>query len=123
MRKVTGALLVGAYLCLALTTALLLWRGGGGWGAGIAGLIGVMALAFSIQTIVVRGMEAGGVRRELDAMREAQQILADQIESMSDQLGELFEGVERDVARRSDELTGEVRMLEDLVQRMSEGLE
>ena len=123
MRKVTGALLVGAYLCLALTTALLLWRGGGGWGAGIAGLIGVMALAFSIQTLVVRGMEAGGVRRELEAMREAQQILDDQIEAMSDQLGEVFEGVERDVARRSDELTGEVRMLEDLVQRMSDGLE
>ena len=81
MRKVTGALLVGAYLCLALTTALLLWRGGGGWGAGIAGLIGVMALAFSIQTLVVRGMEAGGVRRELEALREAQQILADQIEA------------------------------------------
>jgi cyclic-di-GMP phosphodiesterase TipF (flagellum assembly factor) len=108
---------------LALTAALLLWRGGGGWGAGVAGLIGVMALAFSIQTLVVRGMDAGGVRRELDVMREAQQILADQIEAMSDQLGALFEGVERDVARRSDELTGEVRMLEDLVQRMSEGLE
>jgi cyclic-di-GMP phosphodiesterase TipF (flagellum assembly factor) len=42
---------------------------------------------------------------------------------MSCQLGELFESVERDLARRSEELTGEVRMLEDLVQRMSEGLE
>ena len=123
MRKVTGALLIGAYLCLALTTALLLWRGGGGWGAGVSALIGVMALAFSLQTIIVRAIDAGGLRREIEDVRQAHQILADQIEAMSGQLGALFEGVERDVARRSDELTSEVRMLEDLVQRMSEGLE
>jgi cyclic-di-GMP phosphodiesterase TipF (flagellum assembly factor) len=123
MRKVTGALLIGAYLCLALTTALLLWRGSGGWGAGVAALIGVMALAFSIQSIIVRAIEAGGLRRELDSVRQAHRILADRIEAMSDQLGDLFEGVERDAARRSEKLTGEVRMLEDLVQRMSEGLE
>jgi cyclic-di-GMP phosphodiesterase TipF (flagellum assembly factor) len=123
MRKVTGALLIGAYLCLALTTALLLWRGGGGWGAGVSALIGVMALAFSLQAMVVHALDTGGLRRELDGVRQAHQILADQIEAMSGQLGELFESVERDLARRSEELTGEVRMLEDLVQRMSEGLE
>jgi cyclic-di-GMP phosphodiesterase TipF (flagellum assembly factor) len=123
MRKVTGALLIGAYLCLALTTALLLWRGGGGWGAGVSALIGVMALAFSLQAMVVHALDTGGLRRELDGVRQAHQILADQIEAMSCQLGELFESVERDLARRSEELTGEVRMLEDLVQRMSEGLE
>ncbi len=123
MRKVTGALLIGAYLCLALTTALLLWRGGGGWGAGVSTLIGVLALLFSLQAIIARGREAGRLRRDLDSVRQAHQILADQIEAMSDQLGELFEGVERAAALRSEELTGEVRMLEDLVQRMSEGLE
>lgn len=123
MRKVTGALLIGAYLCLALTTALLLWRGGGGWGAGVSALIAVMALAFSLQAMVVHALDTGGLRRELDGVRQAHQILAEQIEAMSGQLGELFESVERDVARRSEELTGEVRMLEDLVQRMSEGLE
>ena len=123
MRKVTGALLIGAYLCLALTTALLLWRGGGGWGAGVSALIAVMALAFSLQAMVVQALDTGGLRRELDGVRQAHQILAEQIEAMSGQLGELFESVERDVARRSEELSGEVRMLEDLVQRMSEGLE
>jgi cyclic-di-GMP phosphodiesterase TipF (flagellum assembly factor) len=123
MRKVTGALLVGAYLCLALTAALLLWRGGGGWGAGVSGLIGMLALGFSLQAVIVRAVESGGLRRELEAMRQAHLILTDQIEAMSDQLGGMVEGVERKVAARSDELTGEVRMLEDLVQRMSEGLD
>ncbi len=64
MRKVTGALLVGAYLCLALTTALVLWRGGGGWGAGVSGLIGVLALAFSVQAIVVRAVDSNALRGE-----------------------------------------------------------
>ena len=73
--------------------------------------------------MVVRALESGGLRRELEDVRQAHQILADQIEAMSGQLGALFEGVERDVARRSEELTSEVRMLEDLVQRMSEGLD
>jgi cyclic-di-GMP phosphodiesterase TipF (flagellum assembly factor) len=123
MRKVTGALLIGAYLCLALTTGLLLWRSGGGWGAGVSALIGVMALALSLQAVVMRAQDSGGLRRDLEDVRLAHQVLADQIEAMSDQLGDLFEGVERDAARRSAELTGEVRMLEDLVQRMSEGLE
>jgi cyclic-di-GMP phosphodiesterase TipF (flagellum assembly factor) len=123
MRKVTGALLVGAYLCLALTTALVLWRGGGGWGAGVSGLIGVLALALSIQALVVRAVDSGGLRGEIEALREAHQILTDQIEAMSGQLGGMVEGVERDVVRRSEELTGEVRMLEDLIQKMSEGLE
>jgi cyclic-di-GMP phosphodiesterase, flagellum assembly factor TipF len=123
MRKVTGALLAGAYLCLALTAALLLWRGGGGWGAGVAALIGVLALGFALQASVLRAVEAGGLRRELGELRAAHQILADQIEAIGDHLGDLAENVERDAVRRSAELTGEVRMLEDLVQRMSEGLE
>jgi cyclic-di-GMP phosphodiesterase TipF (flagellum assembly factor) len=123
MRKVIGALLAGAYLCLALTTALLIWRGGGGWGAGAAALIGVLALAFALQATISRALDSGGLRRELEALRTAHQMLADQLEAVSDHLGDMAESVQRDAARRSDELTGEVRMLEDLVQRMSEGLE
>ncbi|MDR3513988.1 MAG: EAL domain-containing protein [Caulobacteraceae bacterium] len=123
MRKVTGALLAGAYLCLALTTALLLWRGGGGWGAGVAALIGVLALCFSLQASIARAVESGGLRRELDALREAHQILADQIEAISDHFGDMAESVERDALRRSEALSDEVRMLEALVQRMSDGLD
>jgi cyclic-di-GMP phosphodiesterase TipF (flagellum assembly factor) len=123
MRKVTEALLIGAYLCLALMTAVLLWRGGGGWGAGVSGLIGVMALALSTHALVTRALDGGGVRSEVETLRAAHLILADQIEAMSHQIGELVEGVERDAMRRSEELTSEVRMLEVLVQRMSEGLD
>jgi cyclic-di-GMP phosphodiesterase TipF (flagellum assembly factor) len=123
MRKVAGALLAGAYLCLALTTALLVWRGGGGWGAGVAALIGVLALAFALHAQIGRALESGALRRELDTLRQAHQLLADQIEAMGDRFGDMAESVERDALRRSEELSDEVHMLEQLVQRMSEGLD
>jgi cyclic-di-GMP phosphodiesterase TipF (flagellum assembly factor) len=123
MRKVTGALLAGAYLCLALTVALLLWRGGGGWGAGVSALVGVLALAFALQTALGRALDGASLRRELADVRQAHKILADRLEAVGDQITDLFETVERDVSERSEALTGEVRMLEDLVQRMSEGLD
>ena len=41
------ALLCGAYLCLSLIVALSLWRNGGGWGAGVAALVGGLGLCFA----------------------------------------------------------------------------
>jgi len=123
MRKVTEALLAGAYLCLALTVALLVWRGGGGVGAGVAALAGTLGLAFALHTMVGRGAERAGLDRQLRGLREANQILADQLEIMHDRLAGFAESVQEDADRRSEELTTEVRMLEDLVQRMGDSLE
>jgi len=123
MRKVTVALLSGAYLCIALTVALLLWRGGGGWGAGVAALIGSLGVAIALHGLIERVIDAGGARRDFSALREAHLILADQLTDMHDRLGTLAESVQTDAVARSEELTGEVRMLEDLVARMSDSLQ
>lgn len=123
MRKITVALLSAAYLCLALTGALLLWRSGGGWGAGIAGLMGGLALAFGLHNLVERNVERAKLEGEIGAVRDAQLILIDQLEQIQTKLLTLSETVHDDVERRSEELTGEMRMLEDLVQRMSETLD
>jgi cyclic-di-GMP phosphodiesterase, flagellum assembly factor TipF len=123
MRKVTEALLSSAYLCLALTVALLVWRGGGGAGAGIAALAGVLGLAFALHGLIGRGLERNGVDRELRSLREANQILADQIDIMHERLAGFAESVQEDADRRSEELTTEVRVLEDLVQRMGDSLD
>ena len=123
MRKVTVALLSGAYLCLALTAALLLWRGGGGWGAGVAALIGGLGLAIALHGLLERSIDAGGVRRDLTALREAHLILADQLTDMHERLGGIAEAAQTDAALRSEELTSEMRMLEGLIARMSDSLE
>ncbi|HUO21193.1 MAG TPA: EAL domain-containing protein [Caulobacteraceae bacterium] len=123
MRKITVALLSAAYLCLALTGALLLWRSGGGWGAGVAGLMGGLGLAFALHNLIERNIERARLDGEVGAVREAHLILVEQLEAIQTQLRSLSEVMHDDAERRSEELTGEMRMLEDLVQRLSESLD
>ena len=123
MRRLTLALLSGAYLCVALIFALLLWRNGGGWAAGLAMLAAGFALCYTFHGLIMHSLENAALRRELENIREAQRILIDQMERMDARVVEVVETVTDDAARRSEELTGEVHMLEDLVQRMGQRLE
>jgi cyclic-di-GMP phosphodiesterase TipF (flagellum assembly factor) len=123
MRKITAPLLVGAYICLALIAALMLWRGGGGWGAGLAGLAGTLALCLAVHGWVERMLDVGGLRDELAAVREAHTVLVDLMQNLDERLNELGESVREDAAARSAALGVEVRVLEDLIARMGESLE
>ncbi|MDO8409103.1 MAG: EAL domain-containing protein [Phenylobacterium sp.] len=123
MRRLTLALLCGAYLCLALIIALSLWRNGGGWGAGVAALVGGLGLAFAFHGLIEHALTSSGIRAEIAAIRDAHRILIDQVERVDARLSEVVETVTDDALRRSEELSGEVHMLEDLVQRMGQRLE
>ena len=123
MRRLTLAFLTGAYLCLAASIALLVWRFGGGWPAGLSALMGSLGLAFAAHGLIARAMDGGGIRREVEALRQAQLILTAEIEKIDARLNEVVGTVTDDALRRSEELTGEVHMLEDLVQRMGQRLE
>ena len=123
MRKITVALLSAAYLCLALTAAVLLWRSGGGWGASLSGLFGVLGRAFALHGLISRSFDRAHLSAEIEAIREANLLLVRQIEAIQGAIGNLGYNVNEDAARRSDALSGEVRMLEALVQRMSQSLD
>jgi cyclic-di-GMP phosphodiesterase TipF (flagellum assembly factor) len=123
MRKITVALLSAAYLCLALTAAVVLWRSGGGWGAGLSGLIGTLGLLFALHAFVARSLDRAQLAAEIAAVREAHLLLVRQIEAIEGSMGHLDYGAGDDAVRRSEALTGEVRMLEALVQRMGETLD
>ena len=123
MRKVTVALLSATYVVIAMAVALYLSRHGGGWGAGVASLIGALGLAVALHGLVEKAIDAGGVKRDLAALREAHLILADQLTDMHERIGGLAESVQVEALQRSEELTSEVRMLETLVERMSESLQ
>lgn len=123
MRKLILALLTGAYVCTALIVWLLVWRNGGGIAAGAAAFIGTLGLAFAFHGLIERAIDSGAIRSEIAALREAHLILADQIEKVDARLADVIESVTDDAQRRSDELTSEVHLLEDMVQRMSERLE
>ena len=57
MRTLTLALLTGAYICLSTILAVLLWRNGGGWAAGLSAWIGTMGLLFAFHGLISRALE------------------------------------------------------------------
>jgi cyclic-di-GMP phosphodiesterase TipF (flagellum assembly factor) len=122
MRRLTLALLCATYFCLSLIVALTLWRNGGGWGAGVAALVGGLGLCFAFHGLIERALETGAIKGEIAAVREAHSILIDQVERLDARLSGVAE-IAADDLRRSEELVDEVHMLEDLVQRMQRRLD
>ena len=122
MRQFTSVALSAAYLCLALIVALLLWRNGGGWAAGVAALVGGLGLCFAVHGLISQSLKLRALRKELDAVREAQRVMLSQMEQVDARMTEVADAVSDD-AGRSEALEGEVHMLEDLVQRMGQRLE
>jgi len=118
MRRLTLALLVATYLCLSLIVALTLWRYGGGWGAGVAALVGGLGLCFAFHGLIERALETGQIKGEIEAVRDAHKILIDQVEALDVRVSEVAETVAEQALRRSEALADEVHMLEELVQRM-----
>jgi cyclic-di-GMP phosphodiesterase TipF (flagellum assembly factor) len=122
MRRLTLGLLCATYLCLSLIVALTLWRNGGGWGAGVAALVGGLGLCFAFHGLIERALEAGAIKGDVENIREAHKILLGQVEALDARLAEVVEIVTED-AQRSDDLVDEVHMLEDLVERMRRRLD
>jgi cyclic-di-GMP phosphodiesterase, flagellum assembly factor TipF len=123
MRKLTLALLSSAYICIALITAVLVWRIGGGAGAGAAALVGALALCFAAHGLIARLGQAGELTGEIEAVREAHLLLAAEIEKIQSRLTDVVERVAEDALRRSEEIYSEVQLLEDVVQHMGERIE
>src|SRR5437762_7687658 len=102
MRRLTLGLLCATYLCLSLIVALSLWRNGGGWGAGVAALVGGLGLCFAFHGLIERALETGALKGDLEDVREAHRILITQVEALDARMGEILVTVEDD-AHRSEE--------------------
>jgi cyclic-di-GMP phosphodiesterase TipF (flagellum assembly factor) len=118
MQRLTLPLLLGTYFIASLILGFLLWRGGG-WAAGAAGFVGGMAAALAVHNMVARALDAAEIGEEIEAIRAAQRILLEQIEKVDERLAEVADTVTTKAVRKSEELAGEVQMLEDLVHRLS----
>jgi cyclic-di-GMP phosphodiesterase TipF (flagellum assembly factor) len=123
MRRLTLALLSGAYICISLIAAVLVWRVGGGAGAGAAALIGSLGLCFAVQGVIARLAQSGDLEGDVAAIREAQIILTAEIEKIQAKLGGMVESITEETLRRSEEIYSEVQLLEDVVQHIGERLE
>jgi cyclic-di-GMP phosphodiesterase TipF (flagellum assembly factor) len=122
MQRLTLALFGAAYICIAAILAVILGQGAG-LPIGAAAFIGTLGTLLAVHGLIQRGFEAGALRGEIDNLREAQLILAGQLEKIDARLTEVVETVTDDALKRSEELSSEVHMLEDMVQRMGERLE
>ncbi|HTI67794.1 MAG TPA: EAL domain-containing protein [Caulobacteraceae bacterium] len=123
MRKAVWALLASAYILIALTVAALFWRAGAGWAVGASVLIGTLALTFTVHGMVGRALQATAFRRDLEAIRQAHRLLADQLEGAEAAFAGLSGSLQEQAASATSELATEVRMLEGLVERMGANLE
>ena len=121
MRQFTSVALSATYLCLALIVALLLWRNGGGWAAGVAALVGGLGLCFAVHALISQSLKLRALRSELASVRDAQRVMLGQMELVDARMSEVAEAVSEDV-NRSEALSNEVHILEDLVQSMGHRL-
>ncbi len=123
MRNITTGFLYFAYLFLGMTVGAFLWRAGLGVGAGVAGTLGAAGVLGAIHAVVTGIAERRALKKEIDQVREAHRLLADAMESTQGALTELAQAIESGALTDTNALTGEVRMLESLVQQMSESID
>ncbi len=123
MRKITGGFLFFGYQFLSLTIGAAIWRAGMGAGAGAAGVLGALGVLVGSHAVVAGVLDRRALRKEIAKVREAHRLLADAMESTQGALTELAEAIESGALSRTEALTGEVRMLEGLVQQMSASIE
>ncbi len=123
MRALTQGFLFFGYLFLALTVGAFIWRAGLGAGAGAAGAIATMGLMIAVHTGIAARADKAALRHEIEQVREAHRLLADAMESTQVAMTDLAQAIESGAVNSNETLSGEVRMLETLIQQMSETLE
>jgi cyclic-di-GMP phosphodiesterase, flagellum assembly factor TipF len=123
MRAVTTGFLFFGYLFLAMTVGALLWRGGLGVGAGVAGTLGSLGVLAAVHVAVASAARARALTVEIGQVREAHRLLADAMEQTQGALSDLAQAIETGPLSRAEELSGEVRMLETLIQQMSDSVD
>src|SRR5215472_9510088 len=123
MRKLTTALLSGAYVSLSLMAALTAWRIGGGAGIGAAALVGALGLLFALHALVARGLETSRLDDEIAAVREAQLLLTGEVEKLQNRIADMVEAAAGDALRRTEEIYDEVQLLEDVVHQLGERID
>jgi cyclic-di-GMP phosphodiesterase, flagellum assembly factor TipF len=123
MRQVATALLIVAYGLAALFAASVAWLTSQGWAPATAIGLGVFGACAAIHGLLTRPEDPSRLRREVATLRDANRLLAEIVEGHDESLTELRDTLQRETARRSEALTSEVRVLEQLIERMGDTME
>jgi cyclic-di-GMP phosphodiesterase TipF (flagellum assembly factor) len=123
MRALTQGLLFFSYLFVAMTLGAWLWSANLGLGAAVAGFVGALGLIFAVHLLAASRADKAALRKEIETVRHAHRLLADAMESTQSALTDLAQAIESGALNTTESLTGEVRMLESLIQQMSESID
>ena len=123
MRQAANALLIVAYVFAATFAAALAWLTTQGWAPAAALGLAVLATALGVHGLLTRPESPARLKRELAAVREANQLLAEVVEGHDEALSDLRARLEFEAETRTEALTSEVRVLEQLIERMGDSLE
>ena len=123
MRALTTSFLFFTYLLFAMTVGVFLSQAGFGVGAGVGATLGALALFGAVHLYIDGFGQRALLRKEIEQVREAHRLLADAMESTQGALTELAQAIETGALSRTETLTGEVRMLETLIQQMSASID
>lgn len=120
MQRLTKAFLIGGYVFVALTVGAFLWRGGAGWGAGAAAVLGTLGFVLCVHLWIAQHLSEKAIRTEIEQVRDAHRHLADALEQTQAAFDQLADIVEAGQPARP---TLEARVVDDLVARIGRDLE
>lgn len=123
MGRLTAILLMGAYLFLSLGAAMSLYTGGSDTGACIAAALATLGVCFAIHNFINSYLSERRLSKEIDLVRDAHRLMVEAIDNTQKDMVELADRVQNQRIGRADELTTEVRMLENLVLKLGESIE
>lgn len=123
MRKATDILLLTTYALVAAFAASVAWLTSQGWAPAMALGLGLFALAVSVHGLLTRPESPARLKKDIAALRDANQILAEVVEAHESAIEDVRQQLTRESTRRAEALTSEVRVLEQLVQRMGDTIE
>ncbi|MBP2160653.1 MULTISPECIES: EAL domain-containing protein [Asticcacaulis] len=123
MRKLTPVLLMGTYLLLSASLGATLYNGASEPATAVAAMLGCLGVCVAFHVFVGQRLVEMRVTRDIEQVREAHRLMVDAIDSTQKDMIELADRVQNQRTSRSEELTSEVRMLEDLVKKLGESIE
>jgi cyclic-di-GMP phosphodiesterase TipF (flagellum assembly factor) len=123
MRNAASALLIVAYAFAAAFAAAFAWLTSQGWAPAVGLGLAVFAAAVGIHGLVFRPQDPAKLKRDLASVRDANRLLAEVVEGHDEAISDLRARLEFETERRTEALTSEVRVLEQLIERMGDTLE
>jgi cyclic-di-GMP phosphodiesterase TipF (flagellum assembly factor) len=114
---------MGTYLLLSASLGATLYNGASEPATAVAAMLGCLGVCVAFHVFVGQRLVEMRVTRDIEQVREAHRLMVDAIDSTQKDMIELADRVQNQRTSRSEELTSEVRMLEDLVKKLGESIE